>query len=366
MVNRLVALCMPGGQQFVDAIQRVWDDGDAVLPVDQRLPKKAQLDLMRHMGASVVLGPSEASTLDGWPVESDDALVVATSGSTGQPKGVVLEHRALIANAEATNAFLRVDPIVDKWLACLPLSHVGGFSVIVRALHCGAPLEVHDGFEADRVLSAAHGGVTLVSLVPTAMRRVDTGLFRKVLVGGSSVPSDRPDNVIATYGMTETGSGVVYNGYPLENVELRIVEGEVQIRCPMLFRCYRNGDNPITRDGWYPTGDAGELDSEGVLTVYGRMGDMIITGGENVWPVTVERILSKAAGVRECVVVGRPDPEWGQSVVALIVPDTNRPSLDELRALVKGSLPSYCAPRSIEFVEQLPKTSLGKLQRHLL
>ena len=366
MVNRLVALCMPGGQQFVDAIQRAWDDGDAVLPVDQRLPKKAQVDLIGHMGASVVLDQSGASSRDGWPVESDDALVVATSGSTGQSKGVVLEHRALIANAEATNNFLGVDPVFDKWLACLPLSHVGGFSVIVRALHCGASLEVHDGFEADRVMSAARGGVTLVSLVPTAMRRIETGLFRKVLVGGSSVPPNRPDNVIATYGMTETGSGVVYNGYPLENVELRILEGEVQIRCPMLFRCYRNGDNPITRDGWYPTGDAGELDSEGVLTVYGRTGDMIITGGENVWPVTVERILSKAPDVRECAVVGRPDPEWGQSVVALIVPGTDRPSLDDLRELVKGSLPTYCAPRSIEFVEQLPKTSLGKLQRHLL
>ncbi len=366
MVNRLVALCMPGGQQFVEAVQRVWDEGDAVLPVDQRLPKKAQLDLIGHMGASVVLDPSGTSSLDGWRVESDDALVVATSGSTGQPKGVVLEHRALVANAEATNAFLRVDPAVDKWLACLPLSHVGGFSVLVRALHSEAPLEVHDGFDADRVMAAGRGGVTLVSLVPTAMRRVETRLFRKVLVGGSSVPANRPDNVIATYGMTETGSGVVYNGHPLENVELRIVKGEVQIRCPMLFRCYRNGDNPISRDGWYPTGDAGKLDSEGVLTVDGRMGDMIITGGENVWPVAVERILNKAPGMRECAVVGRPDPEWGQSVVVLIVPDADPPSLGELRELVKEFLPTYCAPRSIEFVEQLPKTSLGKLQRHLL
>jgi len=366
MVNRLVALCMPGGLQFVEAVERIWGEGDAVLPIDQRLPKNAQAELIEQMGASVVIDSSGTSSLAGRPVESGDALVVATSGSTGRPKGVVLEHQALIANAEATNAFLEADPAVDKWLACLPLSHVGGFSVIVRALHSGVPLEVHNGFDADQTMTAARQGVTLISLVPTAMRRVEAGLFRKVLVGGSSVPADRPDNVVATYGMTETGSGVVYNGRPLENVELRVVDNEIQIRCPMLFRCYRNGDNPITGDGWYPTGDAGELGADGVLTVHGRMGDMIITGGENVWPVMVERILNNAPGVRECAVVGRPDPEWGESVVAVIVPDADELALEELRDAVKSFLPAYCAPRSLELVEELPKTALGKIQRHLL
>tara|TARA_Y100000768_G_scaffold381366_1_gene359897 strand:- start:1764 stop:2837 length:1074 start_codon:yes stop_codon:yes gene_type:complete len=357
---------MAGGPQFVETVQRIWDEGDAVLPVDQRLPKKAQVALIEQMGASVVIDSSGTSSLAGRPVESNDALVVATSGSTGRPKGVVLEHQALIANAEATNGFLKADPTVDKWLACLPLSHVGGFSVIVRALHSGVPLEVHDGFDADKTIAAARNGVTLISLVPTAMRRIETGHFRRVLVGGASVPADRPDNVIATYGMTETGSGVVYNGRPLENVELRVVDGEVQIRCPMLFRCYRNGGNPITKDGWYPTGDAGELDDGGILTVHGRMGDMIITGGENVWPVMVERILSMAPGVSDCAVVGRPDPEWGESVVAVVVPSSDAPALEELRDLVKSFLPAYCAPRSLELTEQLPKTALGKVQRHLL
>ena len=366
MVNRLVALCMPGGPEFVETVQRIWDDGDAVLPIDQRLPQNAQVELVKQMEASVVIDSSGTSLLSGRPVESDDALVVATSGSTGRPKGVVLEHKALIANAEATNAFLEADPAVDKWLACLPLSHVGGFSVLVRALHSGVSLEVHDGFDAEKTITAARHGVTLISLVPTAMQRVETGLFRRVLVGGASVPIDRPDNVIATYGMTETGSGVVYNGRALENVELRAVDGEVQIRFPMLFRCYRNGENPITEDGWYPTGDAGELDDNGILTVRGRMGDMIITGGENVWPVMIEQILNKAVGVRECAVVGRPDPEWGESVVAVVVPDADTPVLEDLRDLVKSSLPAYCAPRSLELTDQLPKTALGKIQRHLL
>ena len=127
---------MPGGQQYVDAIQRVWDAGDAVLPVDQRLPKEMQKQLIKDMGASEVVNSSGSFSLEGKAVEPGDALVVATSGSTGQPKGVVLTHESLAANAEATSDFLEVDPAVDKWLACLPLSHVGGFSVVVAAVFC--------------------------------------------------------------------------------------------------------------------------------------------------------------------------------------------------------------------------------------
>lgn len=365
-MNRLVAICMPGGQQYVEAIQRVWDQGDAVLPIDQRLPRDAQEQVVEHMGASEVISSSGGSSTKGRPVEPGDALVVATSGSTGEPKGVVLTHEALVANAEATNAFLEASHGVDKWLACLPLSHVGGFSVVVRALHSAIPLEVHDGFDADAVMTAAREGATLVSLVPTALNRIDASLFRRILVGGSSVPAERPENVIATYGMTETGSGIVYNGHPLQGVELRVVKGEVQIRCPMLFRCYRNGGDPLTKDGWYPTGDSGSLSSEGVLSVYGRMGDMIITGGENVWPVAVERSLEGVAHVRECAVVGRPDPEWGEAVVAVVVAGAQRPSLEAMRDAVKESLPAFCAPRSVEYVEKLPRTALGKIQRHLL
>ena len=365
-MNRLVALCLPGGPTFVDAIQRVWDEGDAVFPVDQRLPKQAQLDLIDHMGASVVVDSSGTTPIAGRPVESGDALVVATSGSTGVPKGVVLTHDALAANARATNSYIGVDSTVDKWLACLPLSHVGGFSVIVRALHSEVDLEVHNGFEASRVTEAARNGATLVSLVPTAMSRIDVQLFRKVLVGGSAVPTARPPNVVATYGMTETGSGVVYDRRPLDGVELRIDQGEIQLRCPMLLRCYRDGSDPTTNDGWFPTGDGGSLDSDGLLTVHGRTGDMIITGGENVWPVAVERVLKEAPGVAECAIVGRPDVEWGQIVTAVVVPSTEPPTIEGLREHVKALLPAYCAPRGLEVIDQLPRTALGKLQRHLL
>ncbi len=363
---RLVACLIPGGQPFVDELLRVWDAGDALLPVDQRLPVEQQHRLVERLGAEVVVDAAgERSARSGWPVEDGDALVVATSGSTGDPKGVVLTHDAVAANARATSAFLEVDPARDRWLSCLPLSHVGGLSVVFRALLTGTQLEVHGAFGAQAVSDAARRGATLASFVPTAMARIDTSLFRKILVGGSAIPADRPSNAVATYGMTETGSGVVYDRIPLDGVEIRVVDGEIQLRCPMLLRCYRDGSDPRTADGWYPTGDGGAFE-DGLLQVFGRAGDMIITGGENVWPVAVERALTGAAGVADCVVVGRPGAEWGQVVTVVVVPraDEPPPTLDSLRDLVKQTLPAYCAPQRLELVAALPTTALGKVRRH--
>ncbi len=363
---RLVACLIPGGQPFVDEMQRVWDAGDALLPIDQRLSADQQQRLIDRLGAEIVVeADGTRSHCAGWPVDDGDALVMATSGSTGDPKGVVLTHDAVAANAYATSAFLEVDPSRDRWLSCLPLSHVGGLSVVFRALLTGTQLEVHGAFDAEAVTDAAHRGATLASFVPTAMARIDTSPFRKILVGGSAIPPDRPANAVATYGMTETGSGVVYDRIPLDGVEIRIVDGEIQLRCPMLLRCYRDGSDPRTADGWYPTGDAGAFD-DGLLQVFGRVGDMIITGGENVWPVAVERALEGARGVAASVVVGRPDPEWGQVVTVVVVPVAGEapPELDDLRDLVKRTLPAYCAPQRLEVVDRLPTSAIGKVKRH--
>ncbi len=365
-MHRLVACLLPGGQPFVDELRRIWDDGDAMLPVDLRLPPPARARLVERMGAEVVVDESgDRHARSGRPVEPGDALVMATSGSTGEPKGVVLTHGAVAANAEATSAFLDVDPDRDKWLSCLPLSHVGGLSVVFRALHTGTPLEVHGSFDADAAEDAARRGATLASFVPTAMARIDTNLFRTILVGGSAVPEDRPPTAIATYGRTETGCGGVYDRGPLGGVGYRLLNGEIQLRCPMLLRCYRDGTDPRTEDGWYPTGDAGSFEG-GLLQVFGRTGDMIISGGENVWPIAVERALAELPGLGECVIVGRPDPEWGQVVTAVVVPteDGAPPSLDALRDQVKATLPAFCAPRRLEIVASLPKTALGKVRRH--
>lgn len=363
-MHRLVALDLPGGPKFADELQRVWSTGDAALPVDQRFPTAAKTELYTRMGAAAVIDSSgDRSTLDGgWAVEQGDALVVATSGSTGAPRGVVLTHDAVAASAAATSARLDVSGD-DHWLACLPLSHVGGLSVVTRALHTGTRLTVHPGFDTKAV---EHSGATLVSLVATALRRIDSSLFRVIVLGGSRPPADRPVHAVTTYGMTETGSGVVYDRRPLDGVEVRLVDGEVQIRCPMLLRCYRDGTDPRTPDGWFATGDLGEVGSDGLLSVNGRRSDLIITGGENVWPEPVEAVLRTHPGVVDVAITAVADPEWGEIVTALIVPQdvAAPPTLESLREIVKSELPAFCAPRRVVICGDLPRTTLGKLQRH--
>ncbi len=359
---RLVAIDLPGGATFVDELRRIWDDGDAALPVDQRLTPAAKTDLIERMGAELVVdADGRHRGAKGRPTEPGDALVVATSGSSGVPKGVVLTHDAVAASAEATSARLAVRGD-DHWLACLPLAHVGGLSVVTRAIHVGTRLTVHPGFEPAAVESS---GATLVSLVPAALRRVDPTRFRTIVLGGSRPPADRPGNTVTTYGMTESGSGVVYDRRPLDGVEIRIVDGEIELRGPMLLRTYRDGDDPKRADGWYPTGDLGAVEPDGGLTVQGRRDDLIISGGENVWPEPVEAIVREHPGVADVGIVGTDDPEWGQIVTAFVVPaDADAPpALDELRDLVKDRLPGYSAPRRLILRSALPRTTLGKLRR---
>jgi O-succinylbenzoic acid--CoA ligase len=368
---RLVALAAGGDPGFPRRLQGTWDAGDAVLPVDPRLPRPAVDRLLARLAPAVFVDTDgEPHRLAGGrPVEPGDALVVASSGSTGEPKGVVLTHDAVTASAVATSTRLGVDPGTDRWLACLPLAHVGGLAVVTRALATGTAVTVHDGFDAASVESEARRGATLVSLVATALQRIDPSLFRTVLLGGGPPPDDAvATNVVTTYGMTETGSGVVYDGAPLDGVEVRIVDGEVQVRGPMLLRCYRDGDDPRTDDGWLPTGDAGAIGGDGRLTVVGRRADMIITGGENVWPHAVETVLGAHPDVAEVAVAGEPDPQWGQRVAAWVVPvDSSRPpTLAALRAWVAGRLPSYAAPHRLTLVAALPHTALGKLARQRL
>ena len=368
MAGHLVALDLPGGPEFVDALRRAWDAGDAVLPLDRRLPPDRRAELLDRMAPRVVVEP--AGTTDrartARPVGDDDALVVVTSGTTGEPRGVVLTHAAVAASATASSARLGVTAD-DHWIACLPLSHVGGLSVVTRALHVGSGLTVLPGFDAETVEDVADrtreaGRRSFVSLVPTALRRIDASRFATILLGGARPPDDRPANAVTTYGLTETGSGIVYDRVPLDGVDVRIVDGEVYVRGPMLLRGYRDGTDP-TVGGWLPTGDLGYVDPDGRLTVEGRRGELIITGGENVWPEPVEAALRSHPDVADVAVTGTDDAEWGQVVTAHVVPRDRPPTLDELRRHARSELPGFALPRRLVLVTEIPRTALGKIAR---
>jgi o-succinylbenzoate---CoA ligase len=391
-VPELVALDLPGGAGFVDALQAVWDTGDAAAPLDPRLPPAARALMLEALRPSRIVSSDgdQHRVAGGLPVEEGDALVVATSGTSGEPKGVVLTHDAVAASAQATSTRLGVDPGRHTWLACLPLAHIGGLSVVTRAVLSKTPLIVMPGFDADQVEQVGRSGrATHVSLVSTALGRLDASVFTCVLLGGSKVPSDLPRNVVSTYGMTETGSGVVYDGTALDGVEIGVrgigedsqpatgreddgAQGELLIRGPMLFRSYRDGADgrvagPDGRGDWFATGDAGRLTTDGSLIVSGRIEDVITTGAEKVWPDVVERVLTAHPGVAEVAVWKRTDPEWGERVVAWVVPaDDATPSLEQLRDMVAETLAPWAAPKELVIVDDLPRTAAGKVRRREL
>jgi len=396
-VHDLVALLLPGGDDIVAAVRRAWERGDAVLPLDPASPAPHLQAVMSALGPTMVVeADGEPRRVEGGrPVCEGDALVIATSGTTGPPKGAVHTHHSVehAAFATSTAAGVAAD---TRWLACLPLSHVGGFSVLSRALVTGAGLEVHPRADADAIDDAAHRGATHVSLVPTVLTRIDPSPWRTILLGGSSIPADRPTNTIATYGMTETMGGVVYDGLALSGVEFRIVEvdrartsplrttelhtarartaehgrvGQIELRSPTLLRCYRDGTDPVRADGWYRTGDLGSIDATTrTLSVHGRADDLIITGGEKVWPDPVEAVLRTDHRVRDVAVIGLADPEWGQRVVAVVVAADpgDPPTLQGLRDLVRARLPVAAAPKELVLADSLPRTALGKIRRALL
>ena len=366
-MGKLIAFDMEGCDSFVSKLLEAWDHGHSVFPLDQRLPQARKEHLVKAFGASEVISEKDTYRTKGISMEPDDALVIATSGTTGDPKGVVLTHTALQASSQITSSQLDVQNSIDEWLCCIPVSHIGGFSVITRALHNGVRLKMQRRFDAALCEEAGRCGSTLVSLVPTALGRIDPSVFRKILVGGTAAPQVLPDNAVTTYGLTETGSGIVYNGTPLPDVKIEIRDGEIVVQSPTLFSRYL-GHEPQDSGQWFTTGDAGFLQDDQRLVVTGRLDDAIITGGEKVWPALVERELNSIGLFSEHVVVGRDDQEWGQAVTIIGVLKNPKISIDisDVRAQLKDSLPNYALPKAIEVVDQLPRNAMGKVLRRLV
>ena len=363
-MRELVAIDLPASNDFVDVLKRIWDSGDAALPLDQRLPDVARRNLITQFKVSSIVGSdgSKVKFANGEPVDQDDALVIATSGSTGEPKGVVHTHTSIQAAITTTGARLSCAE-TDHWLACISLAHVGGLSVVLRALHFGSRLTIERRADQATIETAVNNGANMTSLVPTVLHSVDTSGFKTVLIGGAHPPANLPNNAISTYGLTETFGGVVYNGSPLAGVEVRInQDSEIQIRCNSLLRCYRSGLDPKTSDGWLLTGDLGEFHNE-KLSVLGRKDDLIKTGGYKVWPITVETCLRQHDAVADVVVAGTPDEKWGEAVTAWVVlkPHTSNVRIEDLSKHVRLTLPDYCSPKKLFVVDQIPRSSLGKV-----
>ena len=326
--------------------------------LDQRLSPRKRREALELLGATHVRSPEGTVALNsGAPVEEGDALVMLTSGSSGTPKAAIHTWASLVASADITQRSLRSDQ-APVWLPVLPPAHIGGLAVLLRHVLNDADLRWTDDIEEGPRMGATH-----IAVVRAQLARHDLSGYEKVLVGGGKPPTSRADNVIATWGMTETGSGVVYDGYPLEDVALRAINGEICVQPPTLFRAYRTGTRPVVSvddEDWFPTGDGGEI-VDGRLRIFGRLGSVIVTGGEKVWPEDLESLFAQVEQVRDVAVVGVDDEEWGQRVVALVVSDT--PIDDVLRERAAEHLGPWAKPKEIRYVAAIPRTSNGKIAR---
>ncbi len=317
----------------------------------------------------------------------DPAVLIYTSGTTGRPKGALLTHGNLLASATALNLAWRWQP-EDRLLLTLPLFHVHGLGVGVFGTLCaGAAVVLRPKFDPADV-----DGITLFFGVPTIYRRlVDAGTVSalrdvRLLVSGSAplaaslaeeIAQSTGQVPLERYGMTETvmltsnpydgprKPGTV--GFPLPGVELRLADdGEVQVRGPNVIAGYYERPDAnaeaFTDDSWFRTGDLGEFDADGYLTLVGRSKELIITGGYNVHPREVEEVIAAHPAVREVAVIGRPSDTWGEEVTAVVV--SERPvEPGELREFAARELVSYKVPKQVEFVDELPRNAMGKLVR---
>ncbi len=348
-------------QTLQAAVAAALDGGPAVLPFTDPALRDA-------------MAPAE-------PAEPGTAVVIATSGSTGEPKGVLLSARALTASAEATHARLGGP---GHWLLATPAHYIGGLQVLVRSLLAGTTpaLLTGTGFRPDDFAAAAArltGGPRYTALVPTQLVRLledgGAGLaaartFDAIVVGAAATPpslreraADAGVRIVPAYGMSETASGCVYDGFPLDGVRVDLDGDRIRIAGDVLAHGYRRRPDLTAESfsgGWFTTSDRGVRRDDGRIEVLGRADDMINTGGVKVPANAVERCLSAQPGVRDACVVGVPDPEWGEAVVALVVPD-GEPG--DLRAAVRAELGAAATPKRIEFAAELPLRGPGKIDR---
>jgi O-succinylbenzoic acid--CoA ligase len=432
----LVAALVPNGTDFAALAHAAQFSGAALVPLNLRLRARelayqladARPRLLLHGGGELAaLAEEAARELPGLRCESlhpaeslgrvqlceqvdlgDTCAVMYTSGTTGAPKGAELSHGAFLWSAIGSAFHLGNAP-GDRWLACLPLQHVGGLAILYRSALTGAAVTIHERFDPKRVSDELDsGGVTLVSLVANMLERLLDARgerpapprLRCVLLGGGPAPSHLLRRarslgfpVATTYGLTEAASSVAVlplelaraesdsAGKPLFCTELRIESpegeslppgepGEIAVRGPTLMKGYLRRPEDTSRalrGGWLHTGDVGVLDERGELFVLDRRSDLIVSGGENVYPAEVEAALREHPAVADAGVAAEPDACFGARVAAWIVlrPES-RVSPAELAAFCRERIAGYKVPRAVHYVAALPRSESGKLLRRAL
>ncbi|TDI52260.1 MAG: hypothetical protein E2O97_03220 [Acidobacteria bacterium] len=376
---------------FLRTVERVWTYGETYDEVRSRVT--SEVIALRPVldsdsvfaclagiggGGAVLLGPG----LDA-PAEADLAgasLVVFTSGTTGAPKGVRLTVDNLEAAAVASIGHLGHDES-DSWLLAMPLHHVGGLSILIRSAFAGGSVRLLPGFDPENFAAAMEEDVTMVSVVPTMLRRIldsHPGPYeglRAVLLGGGPIPAGLLERAsqanlptLPTYGMTETfgqvatldpGSPPARRAHPLPGIQLRIGSDRlIAVRGSQVSPGYLG--EPDRTDPWFVTGDLGELDSDGALKILGRADTVIVTGGENVDPARVEATLREHTAIDDALLVDLPDDHWGSVVACLYIGEV---SPGEAELWLGQRLPVFMVPKRWLAVDRIPTTALGKPDR---
>lgn len=420
-VSGVVAICIESRWMSLLLFHAALKMGFALLPLDPSIPAERYLPLIRQSGCrfavvdngmadffaevdyipasslleqaalSHQIGVEPNSIQDGSTV----LLVITTSGTTGEPKGVMLTGANLAASATVATRYLDLKS-GNCWLNCMPMAHIAGQIIALRCLRVGAAMLLHQGFNAARVWEdICHQSVSHISLVPAMLASLldvsqgpPPASLRVVLIGGgplSTVLAERAHRlgwpIVVSYGMSETGSlcvadntvragldaGVV--GMPLEGFEVALSQtpaGRIRLRGAAVMAGYVNSQlNPGDglQQGWFETGDLGEFDEAGRLRVVGRADDVLVSGGSNIHPALVESLLLKCQGLEQVGVIGKDDPLWGHRLVAYYVGTI---SAETLETWARTNLPGKLRPREFCQVKSLPLTRLGKLDRKAL